>query len=781
MKNMITNQSPIVFVLIFFTLQTLASHRPSQSIFELRLKNLIGAPDASPTKFRVCLKHFQQRIDPNDECTFGEQFTPALRQRSGGELHRMISFPLDFKWPGTFSLIIEAYHQNNKSSDSLISRVATQQWLQASSNWTQGQHSQNYTRLDYEYRVLCSSHYYGNDCDTLCRPRDDTFGHYICGSQGEKICLPGWEKDPSEPEWDYCTKAICLQGCHSEHGECSSPNECKCRTGWTGPLCDQCVRYPGCEHGYCNKPHECICYDGWGGLFCKNDLNYCTNHEPCRNGATCYNTGQGSYTCNCPPGFTGINCETRITNECSHQPCLNGGTCQGKGSSNYTCVCPVGFHGDHCEKRAQTCHDSPCQNNGACTNGPQGYICGCPHGFSGINCEIKLDACRADAPCLNNGKCIPVGEFYRCECPLGFTGPNCEENVDDCSSSPCRNSGTCIDLISDFKCYCPPGFTGLQCEINVNDCRRHPCFNGGTCRDGVNDFICTCPHGFTGRDCSIEINECLPNPCMNDGFCVDRMDDFRCHCPRGYSGKTCNILPDGTVLASPRSQDDDDSSHKALIGALSGIVPTIVIIGVLVVLCQKRRNRRDSEQIRVNADAARENELNSVNSYKKSKMLDDHMIVNSLDFPKQKRINTNIADEESFSAKDGSIVYKQMMRDDNKRLNSEYKKGGCSSENLLGYNESNNRMRENPLSSKFDRSTSTLCSGASSSNNSSSDTSSNKAKEYGLPTAASISAAASVVSTSSSTPSSVYVINERNNKPTSYIRGISEDLLATEV
>ncbi|QQP51124.1 Delta-like protein, partial [Caligus rogercresseyi] len=89
---------------------------------------------------------------------------------------------------------------------SLISRVATQQWLQASTNWTQGVHNQNFTRLDYEYRVLCSAHYYGKDCDTLCRPRDDNFGHYTCGPSGEKVCLPGWEKDPTEPEWDYCTK-----------------------------------------------------------------------------------------------------------------------------------------------------------------------------------------------------------------------------------------------------------------------------------------------------------------------------------------------------------------------------------------------------------------------------------------------------------------------------------------------------------------------------------------------------------------------------------------------
>ena len=102
----------------------------------------------------------------------------------------------------------------------------------------------------------------------------------------------------------------------------------RCRDGWTGRLCNECQRYPGCQHGSCNKPWECNCHSGWGGLFCNQDLNYCTNNRPCRNGATCYNTGQGEYTCSCQPGWKGQNCEIRITNECEHQPCLNGGTCQ---------------------------------------------------------------------------------------------------------------------------------------------------------------------------------------------------------------------------------------------------------------------------------------------------------------------------------------------------------------------------------------------------------------------------------------------------------------------
>lgn len=96
--------------------------------------------------------------------------------------------------------------------------------------------------------------------------------------------------------------------------------------GWQGPSCTECVRYPGCLHGTCGQPWQCNCQEGWGGLFCDQDLNYCTNHKPCANGATCSNTGQGSYTCTCRPGFGGTNCELE-TNECDSNPCKNGGSC----------------------------------------------------------------------------------------------------------------------------------------------------------------------------------------------------------------------------------------------------------------------------------------------------------------------------------------------------------------------------------------------------------------------------------------------------------------------
>lgn len=132
--------------------------------------------------------------------------------------------------------------------------------------------------------------------------------------------------------------------------------------GFSGRYCDDCIRYPGCLHGTCQQPWQCNCQEGWGGLFCNQgeftdtfttclipawtlfalglkyifcnglllfafpDLNYCTHHKPCLNGATCTNTGQGSYTCSCLPGYTGASCEIQVS-ECSGSPCRNGGSC----------------------------------------------------------------------------------------------------------------------------------------------------------------------------------------------------------------------------------------------------------------------------------------------------------------------------------------------------------------------------------------------------------------------------------------------------------------------
>ncbi|CAG0912469.1 unnamed protein product [Notodromas monacha] len=82
------------------------------------------------TKIRVCLKHYQSNIDHTTPCTFGEYVTPVLGNNSlkfnvddevpspDSIAQKVIEFSLNVTWPGTFSLIMETWHDGNSSSSS---------------------------------------------------------------------------------------------------------------------------------------------------------------------------------------------------------------------------------------------------------------------------------------------------------------------------------------------------------------------------------------------------------------------------------------------------------------------------------------------------------------------------------------------------------------------------------------------------------------------------------------------------------------------------------------
>ncbi|XP_075883760.1 protein jagged-2-like isoform X2 [Nelusetta ayraudi] len=570
--------------------------------------------DECDTYLRVCLKEYQTEVMTTGPCTYGSETTKVLGgntfhfkggQKSGSNRNNeagKIVIPFQFAWPRAYTVIVEAWDKDNgthtNDEELLIERSIYKGVMNPGEEKEAVESKRLTVRLEYTVRVRCDEHYYGNKCNKVCRPRDDYFGHYVCDQFGNTECMEGWTNLASS-----CKTAICKQGCSPEHGTCSVPGECKCNYGWQGPLCDECVPYPGCVHGTCSEPWQCTCEKNWGGLLCDKDLNYCGTNRPCKNGGTCMNTEPDEYNCACPDGYSGKNCEI-AEHACVSNPCANGGTCH-EVPSGFECHCPAGWSGPTCAKDTDECASSPCAQGGTCIDMENGFECLCPPQWTGKTCQIDVNSCHGQ--CQNGGTCKETTRGYQCTCQPGFLGRHCEVQRNRCGSSPCRNGGRCHVLLDGFICECPHGFTGTTCEVQSDPCSPNPCHNKAQCHNMKGHFYCSCPDdyegktcselkdhcktnhcqvidsctvavatndtqrrvwhissnvcgphgrcmslpagnfscscdpGFTGTYCHENINDCASSPCKNGGTCIDGINSFQCFCPDGWEGSLCDV------------------------------------------------------------------------------------------------------------------------------------------------------------------------------------------------------------------------------------------------
>jgi hypothetical protein len=76
------------------------------------------------------------------------------------------------------------------------------------------------------------------------------------------------------------------------------------------------------------------------GKTCDISFDIC-NTNPCVNGETCSNLGNGLFVCACQKGFTGSDCSIAY---CAKDSCFNGGKCLIENNA-VQCKCPCGYTG----------------------------------------------------------------------------------------------------------------------------------------------------------------------------------------------------------------------------------------------------------------------------------------------------------------------------------------------------------------------------------------------------------------------------------------------------
>ncbi|XP_035790783.1 fat-like cadherin-related tumor suppressor homolog isoform X2 [Anopheles albimanus] len=146
---------------------------------------------------------------------------------------------------------------------------------------------------------------------------------------------------------------------------------------------------------------------------------------------------------------------------CGTQPCWNGGTCKDIGEGNFECLCHSRFSGQYCKEDLDPCASSPCLYGGKCSKvGFGNYTCDCPARMSGKRCDYGR-FCTPN-PCRNGGVCEEGDDGPLCMCH-GYTGTTCETDIDECEKQPCGNGATCINEAGSFRCICPPEMTGASC------------------------------------------------------------------------------------------------------------------------------------------------------------------------------------------------------------------------------------------------------------------------------------------------------------------------------
>jgi len=425
---------------------------------------------------------------------------------------------------------------------------------------------------------------------------------------GEAVC-----KEIESCDEDATAKCAAADVFSEENGQCVDlppPSEtyvCDC---------DSC--YFGCDANgnAMSQPTHCCHEDTCAGNKCSTLIFPNEFNKDTPDNSECVQT-QCSYTCNCNPGFAHCGDDVQTCTEidpCAEtSPCgapKTGSACDGfppkKGtcidtappSEGYTCDCPSCWvsskltefiDGEKCE------YVDPCEAGGLAKCTQTDFAATCDNKYP--NCDHSCLCTRGFHFCVAEGACGLEGGDQETCCDID----SCQKCGDDDPQKKCASKdefgdfhGTCIDQpapLESYDCDCETCYTfkdgscikNEYCNAGLSACQSNGdnglTFPGHTaaagCTEEKCDFTCECTSGFepcaNGKSCC-EINRC-ETQCQgidehtevtwpDGGVCVDEdppSPNWHCECNECYQELNGQCYRQDQCIDNLCNQNDDQA------------------------------------------------------------------------------------------------------------------------------------------------------------------------------------------------------------------------------